>query len=201
MGSISESKPFTNPLVIDKRASETPDRPYAIVPLTEDPKDGFKPITYHQTARAINKVAWWLDEHIPRLGKFDAITYIGPNDIRWVLTLVAVQKTGRQQLILNPNNSLEADVKLLTETNCTHVLVDSQDNKYVADAQKLLDASSKLSMIEFPTLEDLLKTEAVHHYPYHGPETVEEANKIPLIISHTSGTTGMFMFVERSPPS
>lgn len=195
MGSLAQPKPFNHPEEVDKRAIETPHRTYALVPRTQDLKDGYESVTYQQLSRAINKTAFWLDERLPRRGSFDTFTYLGPNDIRWAIVLLASQKTGRKLLILNPNNSLEGDSKLITETKCVHVLVAARQT---SEAKRLVDKMPFLQTIDFPDLAELLKDDFDGHYEYHGPDTVDEADQTPVYISHTSGTTGESSVVLRS---
>lgn len=44
--------------IIDSVATKDPERHFIYVPNTGDLKDGWKPITYKQVARAIDHVAW-----------------------------------------------------------------------------------------------------------------------------------------------
>lgn len=187
MGSIDLSCPLTCPPFIDRRASETPDRVWAVIPKTENLRDGYRNVTYAQFANGINKVAWWLDNHLPRLGEFDTVFYDGPNDVRWLFIMFAIQKTKRQLLILNPNNSIEADIKLLEQTNCQTIVAAKGSGGHSAELSK---AVPTLGYVAFPEVEVFLSDEVVEMYPYEEPATEEEAARIPWKISHTSGTTG-----------
>ena len=93
--------------LIDARASETPDRVYAVQPISPyDLSDGYREVSYKQLARAVNRAAWWLDEIMApsaekgglELGanKVPTFTYLGPNDIRWAFLSFAAFKTKRQ---------------------------------------------------------------------------------------------------------
>lgn len=181
------SRPWTRIAAIDKRSKSTPDRPWVVIPKTNDLKDGHIDITYGQLARAVNSLCWWLDQNVPRIGDFDTILYLGPNDIRWPLINFAAHKTLRKHLILNPNNALEADIKLIDDTQVMKILV---AHGHEASAERLLKQRPKLQQLHFPELERWLETGDALMYPYDGPATEEDAYRTPAMITHTSGTTG-----------
>lgn len=84
--------------VIDAKAKTIPTTPwllYAPSSLWEQ-EGGFRTITWSQFANAINKAALWLDENIPREtpGR-ETIAYLGPNDARYYILMVAVAKSKR----------------------------------------------------------------------------------------------------------
>lgn len=175
--------------IIDQRAQETPSRPWILVPRSEELKEGYVALTYLQLARAIDKVAWWLDSALVRVGDHDTIVYQGPNDVRWAFIIFAAQKTGRNLLVLNPNNSLDADLKLIDERNCRSFLI-AQGNK--SRFQKWMEQRPLLQSVDFPDLNHWLADDLVKHYHYIKPSTLEEALSIPWEITQTSGTTGEF---------
>ena len=82
------------PQVIDERAKVNPQGSVWSVPKSSNLADGFRDISYDQVARAINKVAWWIDEHIGKSTTFEKLAYIGPPDLRYSILTVAAQKTG-----------------------------------------------------------------------------------------------------------
>lgn len=183
----SSSRPLTCPTLIDQRARDTPDREWAVIPKTESLKDGYRSMTYAQLANGINKVAWWLDQHLPLIGKFDTVLYEGPNDVRWLFMVFATQKTKRTHLILNPNNSIDADVKLMEATNCQIIVVAKGGESRPVQLQEKMP---NVITVPFPDAEEFLSNQIVEKYPYEGPATEAEAAKTPWKITHTSGTTG-----------
>jgi hypothetical protein len=85
------------PHIIDERAKNGYERPYALYPLTKDPADGFKAISYARLANAINRASWWLEKELPRAEeKQHAFAYLGANDLRYVVFVLATIKTGRK---------------------------------------------------------------------------------------------------------
>jgi hypothetical protein len=85
------------PHIIDERAKTGYERPYALYPRTKDPADGLKAISYARLANAINRASWWLEKELPRAEeKQHAFAYLGANDLRYVVFVLATIKTGRK---------------------------------------------------------------------------------------------------------
>ena len=82
------------PQLIDERAESNPQGSIWSVPKSSNLADGFRDISYGQVARAINKAAWWIDEHIGKSTTFEKLAYIGPPDLRYSILTIAAQKTG-----------------------------------------------------------------------------------------------------------
>lgn len=103
------------PTAIAYRADQTPDKTFAVLPKGDALEDGFFDLTYRALDKAIDKAAYWLDEHLKNLGQVNGSThgetnghkdrnihssgttvcYVGPNDFRYVLFLAAALKTDR----------------------------------------------------------------------------------------------------------
>ena len=82
------------PQLIDERAESNPQGSVWSVPKSSNLADGFRDISYGQVARAVNKVAWWIDEHVGKSTTFEKLAYTGPPDLRYSILTVAAQKTG-----------------------------------------------------------------------------------------------------------
>jgi acyl-CoA synthetase (AMP-forming)/AMP-acid ligase II len=91
---ISYGKRLLAPL-IDSIAKETPQKPYASVPVNDnDLSEGFRDITYAQIAAAVDTAAHWLEQKLgkPSIGTFPTVAYLGLRDLRYpILTLSAVK--------------------------------------------------------------------------------------------------------------
>ncbi len=83
------------PHLIDERARNHHSRPYASVPISKEPRDGFREISYIQFANAINRCARWILDQVGRSGSFEALAYMGPQDLRYQIIVIAAIKTGR----------------------------------------------------------------------------------------------------------
>ncbi|KAF2138742.1 uncharacterized protein K452DRAFT_300824 [Aplosporella prunicola CBS 121167] len=174
------------PTLVDERARGTPDRVYAITPKTADIADGYGETTYSQVARAVNKLAWWLDEELGKCTEtFDTIAYIGPRDLRYAFIVLAATKAHRKVLLPLSQNSFEAQLNLINTTD-PKALVGASDTMAVWDG--IRESKPDLKVITIPELEELVNGEQVNYYPYG--KSWEEAKNDPIHVNHTSGTTG-----------
>lgn len=133
---------------IDETAQAFPNRTYASIPKSAtDISQGYRDITWAEFASAIDRTAYWLDEHLPPQPSSSAsssdgsprsgtptnsdedestaekkcpqtFTYFGPRDLRYILFLSAALKTGRRMLNTSPMGSLEAQVHLANASGC-----------------------------------------------------------------------------------
>lgn len=72
------------PTVIDARATEEPDKPWASLPFDDyDLSKGFEDISYATLATAIDKMAWFIEGQIGKSSTFETIAYLGVSDIRY----------------------------------------------------------------------------------------------------------------------
>lgn len=86
------------PHVLDDIAEREPEREAFSIPRSSDPKDGWKPVTFKQYANAVNYVAHKILTNcgLPPVNKFPTIAYVGPNDARYVVLILAAVKAGYQ---------------------------------------------------------------------------------------------------------
>lgn len=99
MASSSEAMPRLTgdlvPNIVDRRARDHPDMLYAEYPVSTLSYDqGYRRITYGDFANAINGLASWLQENLGPGQDFEALAYIGPNDLRYPALILAAAKAG-----------------------------------------------------------------------------------------------------------
>lgn len=84
------------PTLIDRIAVEDPERECLHAPRSSEPSDGWRVITWKDLSNAINRAAHRLVDLFgkPEPDTFPTIAYIGHNDIRYVVTMVACVKVG-----------------------------------------------------------------------------------------------------------
>ncbi|KAF2087957.1 acetyl-CoA synthetase-like protein, partial [Saccharata proteae CBS 121410] len=177
------------PAVIDETARASPEKVFAITPRTGSLRDGYTQTTYAQVARAVNKLAWWLDE---KLGQWpdgvepEMLAYIGPRDLRYAIIVVAAMKTNRQVLVPLSQNSPEATINLINLTKPS-TLIGTTDMPSVWDG--VCAAKPKMRVTMLPQLDELYHDVPVEEYPY--TKTWAEGKNDPIHVNHTSGTTGL----------
>ena len=81
--------------IVDDLAYYKPDAIYAELPLSPTSfGGGFRILTYHHFANAINGIAWWLNRTLGPPQNFETLAYIGPNDTRHSILLLGAVKAG-----------------------------------------------------------------------------------------------------------
>ena len=89
-----------------------------------------------------------------------------------------------QFLFPSPRNSLEGQLNLIDNTQCTKFVRSDPINM-----DDILDKRKEMKCVTAPTLEHLLDETAVPHYAFQ--RGFKEAHSDPLVVMHTSGSTGL----------
>ncbi|KAF2650921.1 hypothetical protein K491DRAFT_782258 [Lophiostoma macrostomum CBS 122681] len=171
--------------VADELARRTPDRIYATV--TKSPSDieqGFRDITIKQFTNAVNHAAWDIKRLFGVSTKFDVIAYIGLSDIRYAIYLYAAIKTGHQLMIPSVRNSESQHLSVFEAAGCSRVLHTPTFESIITAVRQAKPDVISHTVLE---LDQLLSTQCLH-YEYN--KTWAEARTDPIIIAHSSGSTG-----------
>lgn len=80
--------------VIDELAEKTPDRKFCSMPKGPNVSDGFRDITVKEIAKAVNYTAWWIEKRLGRSDNFETLSYMAANDVRYLVFILASNKTG-----------------------------------------------------------------------------------------------------------
>lgn len=93
------------PKLLDDVATRYPDRPFASLPRdNENIARGYRDFSYGDIARAINRAAWWIVRALGKCsakGGFETLHYVGPQDLRYVILMLAAVKTGYKVSLLS----------------------------------------------------------------------------------------------------
>ncbi|KAK0841357.1 hypothetical protein LTS02_016870 [Friedmanniomyces endolithicus] len=179
------------PAAVDYRAQHTPDRVFAILPRGGNLEYGFYNLTYAAFAKAVDATAWWLDEVLgvkPPATQFDdfpTVPYIGPDDFRYILMMLAAMKTGRKVMLPFPANTAEGLVNLLNLSKATVVLAPAS-HKHIWEKPR--EIKQGVDFVEVPGPECFLHDRLVEKYDY--ARRLPEAAEDPAFLVQTSGTTG-----------
>jgi acyl-coenzyme A synthetase/AMP-(fatty) acid ligase len=81
---------------IEEKARWMPNDTHMRYPGKDWETEGYRIISCSQYAKAIDKIAYWLDEQLGKAAQVDTIAYSGPNDPRYAIMMPAAIKTGRK---------------------------------------------------------------------------------------------------------
>ncbi|KAI9874581.1 MAG: hypothetical protein M1830_009591 [Pleopsidium flavum] len=181
------------PQVADEIAKFDPYRIYASVPHSADVTEGFREVNFLELAHAVNHIAWWLHQEFGRSNDFETLAYMGISDTRYTVIFLAAVKCGYKRteltryvklLVPSIRNSLSMNKSLLEETKCTKFFFSSEMAHKV---HKLQDGKTNVHCYLLPTFGEMLDGHT-EHYPYE--ESFAEAQWDPVLVCHTSGSTG-----------
>ncbi|KAI0502776.1 hypothetical protein F5B22DRAFT_652741 [Xylaria bambusicola] len=175
------------PHVIDDIAKKDPNREAFMSPRSNNPEDGWAITTFSSYANAINRCAHEIvNRHGEATqGEFPTIAYIGPQDARYLVIVIAAIKAGYKVLLISPRNTQQAQISLFEKTNCS-ILWLSDNMKAVVDPW-LLERHMETLVVK--PLEEWFSTEDVPHFPFQ--KTFEQGEWEPFCVLHTSGSTGL----------
>ncbi|KAJ0349754.1 hypothetical protein COL154_005833 [Colletotrichum chrysophilum] len=178
---------LTVPNIIDQRAAYEPLREACSIPRTANPRDGWRIITYKELANCVNYMAQVILQNYgaPPKDTFPTVCYIGPNDIRYGIMIVAAIKAGYKSLFVSPRNPLEAQLNLFNLSNC-QIVARPKSHTAVVD---LWLKNRPMDVLEVEDLESILAQPEVPSIPY--TKTQAEAEWDPFVVLHTSGSTGL----------
>ena len=119
----TKHQPRLLPHVVDEIAASEPSRPYIYQPKSSNPEDGWVPVTFKEFANAIDYVAHIIAETVKKdsTDEFPTLAYVGPNDVRYGVIVLASVKAGCQALVVSPRNSIEGQLSLFERTKCCHI--------------------------------------------------------------------------------
>ena len=90
------------PHVVDAHAKFDPERVWASIARSTDLSQGFWDVKFRELARAVNNLAWYIDDRIGPGKDFETIGLVGVFDIRYALFLFASIKCGYKVSISLP---------------------------------------------------------------------------------------------------
>ena len=168
--------------VVGERSQSGFSQSYASLPISTNPQDGFREVSYKLLHKAIDRCTWFLVNHIHS----DIFAWLSsPTDFRYILLAFACMKTGHRVFFPSIRNNLDAQLSLLKVLNYDTLL---KPQTRLPLVQHILDKHC-LHTIELPTLSQLLWEEnEVPPYPFQ--KSFDEARFQPCVFLHTSGSTG-----------
>ncbi|KAH8703509.1 NRPS-like enzyme [Talaromyces proteolyticus] len=172
---------------VDERAHYLPSsqKPFCIHPISSELNDGWRDVSFRDLAAAVNYMAWWIEKKIGRTsGRSEPLAYVGINDIRYPIFVLACMKIGYAAFLPSPRNSEPAFLHLLKETGCYKFVYSPERYKVVHDLQRV---RKNIQSWEVPPLWEMIGYTG-NAYPC--VREYNDAEDDTSIIIHSSGTTG-----------
>ncbi|KAF4995614.1 hypothetical protein FGRMN_5005 [Fusarium graminum] len=171
--------------LMDKIASENPERPFTWIPVSDNPQDGWKAVTFLQLSNAVNHLAHVISDMTK--GSTDqcpTVAYIGPNDLRYPMMLLACVKAGCKALFISPRNTVAVQLSLFEATECHYIYY---TREFQSAIKPCLDQRSMEAII--PDSLDHYLGVTSPPFPYN--RSAKEGQLDPVVVLHTSGSTGI----------
>jgi acyl-CoA synthetase (AMP-forming)/AMP-acid ligase II len=180
------SKPRLLPSLVDEIARSSPSRPFLFEPRSLNPEDGWAPVTFKELANAVDHVAHIISETIYKhhTDEFPTLCYIGPNDCRYGIVLLAAIKAHCQALFVSSRNTTEGQNALFDQTNCRHFWYTEAHKGSVQEWTR----GRQMTTWQVPAESEWTKAPP---RPFPFTKTYEEGRFDPLAVMHTSGSTGI----------
>ncbi|KAL4803729.1 hypothetical protein BDV18DRAFT_162739 [Aspergillus unguis] len=173
--------------LVDEAAQSTPGRLFGIIPKGQTVSDGFREVTFDHLARGVGAMAWWIEENIGKTNgsEQEAIAYMGANDMRYYIFILACAKTGHEPFLPSTRLSDEAYEHVLNATMCQKMVYTPETQRRTMEIKTFRPDTL---YIEAPSISRLIDNEVK---PYPLTKDFESMkNRIAFTI-HSSGTTGM----------
>ncbi|KAF5671682.1 nonribosomal peptide synthetase [Fusarium heterosporum] len=169
---------------IDKIASEDPTRPFTWIPATDNPRDGWKAVTFLQLTNAINHLAHAIFNMTKgSADEFPTVAYIGPNDVRYPMMLLACVRAGCKAFFISPRNTTAVQLSLFEATDCHHIY-------YAGEFQSAVKPCLDQRTMEAIVIDSVDYYLGVISPPFPYNRSADQIRWDPLIVLHTSGSTG-----------
>lgn len=175
------------PSTIDEIARSEPHREAFQIPCSDQPTDGWSVVTFRDYANAVNLRAHSIVESCgsPFEDVFPTLAYVGPQDARYLVFLVAAVKAGYKALFISQRNSQEGQLSLFSNTDCSTIFC-PESYLPVVEPWSL---TRQMRVIQVDDLSTWFPKEDITHFPFD--RSFEQAEWDPLCVLHTSGSTGL----------
>ncbi|KAF2966875.1 hypothetical protein GQX73_g6718 [Xylaria multiplex] len=143
----------------------------------------YQHLTFRDLDNISNKAAWFIDQNLKDQDKF---LYMGPNDVRYLIWVLAAMKTRKCVVFPSPGNTISANTSLFDKVGARTLFHAPE----VLETLSPLLAATKAAITPIVTLDyrEFLSETVAEAYPFEG--TFDELRETPFMGLHTSGTSG-----------
>ncbi|KAF4542643.1 Ochratoxin a non-ribosomal peptide synthetase [Lasiodiplodia theobromae] len=195
MGSITQSysgglSPFADRLItrrVDELAASQPFRTWVSVPQSNDISGQWREITFHELSQAVDGMARWIERTIGAGTARETVAYLGINDVRYTVVILAMIKANRKALLPSLRNSDDGQINLIQRTDCKHFLYSEGVEKNL----KAFHDHPELSGHQIPSFDEMILEGAKGPYRNLKVEKRPYSQSEAVLVLHTSGSTGL----------
>ncbi|KAJ5444672.1 acetyl-CoA synthetase-like protein [Penicillium daleae] len=138
--------------VVDDAAQREPERLFAVIPRGLNISDGFQNLT-EEMSHVVNSLCWWIEKTIGPAISQERLAYIGMNDVRYCVFVLACQKLGYEAFLPSTRNFDDANVHLLKAADCTKIFFSEERRTRVLEIQELCP---NVEIFSISTLQQML---------------------------------------------
>ncbi|KAI1619274.1 hypothetical protein EDD37DRAFT_217483 [Exophiala viscosa] len=172
------------PHILRDASKAEPSKPLALLFESRDLSKPPRTVTAAELQAAVNTVAWWIRGKFGESRDFEALAYIGVSDLRYQVVHIASILCGYKLLCISVRNSDAGYVSLLEVTKCTKFICTSE---LVGRGKQMRDLVKGLRLHQLPSYQEIIATKTDD---YVWNKTFADAENDPILICHTSGSTG-----------
>lgn len=81
--------------MVDEVAERNPDQTFCLHPAGPGTAQTWKKFSFRELAIAVNQLSWYIDEHTKESSNQESLAYIGVNDVRYAVFLIACAKVDK----------------------------------------------------------------------------------------------------------
>ncbi|EXJ84556.1 hypothetical protein A1O3_05225 [Capronia epimyces CBS 606.96] len=145
-------------------------------------------VTTAELYNAVHATAWWIRSKLGHSDDFETLAYIGVSDLRYHVMHIASILCGYKLLCISIRNSDAGYLSLLEATSCTKFVCTSELMARGEHIRSLV-GDRRLELVQLTSYQAICAmSTSVKDYPYD--KTFAEAENDPILICHTSGSTG-----------
>ena len=191
--------------IIDDMALREPGRTLYVAGKSQQVSDGTFDISAKDLAQCVNYTSWWIMRVFGRSDEYETLAYIGITDIRYLVFIIACNKTGYkvrrsttallscryvlnqeryQPLLPSTRNFNDAHLHLLNATQCSKFVYSVERREKALEIKSL---RAGLETVQLPSWKEMLESSAA---PFPLNKTFQEMENDTALILHSSGTTG-----------
>ncbi|KAL9110163.1 MAG: hypothetical protein Q9227_005223 [Pyrenula ochraceoflavens] len=178
------------PSILDAVAKDDPERTFTSIARSDRLEDGFRKVSFSQLAETVGYVAHKLKSRFgTSIAGSDTLTYMGVPDLRYNLVFHAAVKCGYKLtsskiFLPSPRNPAHINISLMEQMGCTKML---HSEELLPAVKEICGEKPNYECLQMEPINELLEHRSE---PFEWSRSFEEAKNDPILVLHSSGSTG-----------